>query len=321
MSSNQTHSHESEFKDSKIYVAGHKGFVGSAVVRSLKRHGYKSIVIRDRADLNLSDKMAVRAFFESERPRSVILAAAKVGGIGANNRLRVEFLLENLEIQNHIISAAADFGVEKLVFLGSSCIYPKQARYPITEDQLLSGPFEPTNEPYALAKVAGIKLCEAYFEEYGKRFISLMPTNVFGPNERFDSENSHVIPSMMCKVFKAMQEKATCVTFWGTGKPLRELIHSDDLADGVVVALENWEKNEIVNIGSGQEYTIADIAHRVCKACGYQGDIRWDSSRPDGVFRKVMDSTKIRSLGWIPSRTLDEGLEVMAREAKVFLGG
>ncbi len=303
-------------KSDKVFVAGHLGFVGSAVVRSLTRHGYSNILTRTRNELNLQNKRDVQDFFSKENPEHVILAAAKVGGIGANSKYVVEFLLENLEIQNNVISAAADHGVKKLVFLGSSCIYPKAATYPITEDQLLSGPFEPTNEPYALAKVAGIKLCQAYFKEYQKNFISVMPTNVYGPNERYDSENSHVIPSMMVKVFEAIRQKKESVTFWGTGKPLREFIHADDLADGIVVCFEKWNQPEIVNIGSQQETSIFELAQMVCKACGFKGKILWDPSRPDGVMRKVMDSSRLRTMNWKPRISLEEGLRQMAEEAR-----
>lgn len=300
--------------DSKIFVAGHRGLVGSAVVRALEARGIKNILTRTRAELDLRDQTAVRKFFESERPEFVVLAAAKVGGIGANSTYPVEFLLENLQIQNNIIPAAADFGVKKLAFLGSSCIYPRNAHYPLTEDQLLASPFEKTNEAYALAKVAGIKLCEYYSKQYGKNFISLMPTNLYGPNDYYDFENSHVIPAMLLKVMKAKKENSGSVTFWGTGKPLREFMHSDDLADAILLCLEKYDSPDLLNVGSGDEYSISDLAKIVCEACDYRGEIRWDASKPDGTPRKIMDSSKMRALGWQPKRKMATELKKIAQE-------
>ena len=299
-------------KNSKIFVAGHRGLVGSAVVRALESRGHSGILRKTRSELDLRDGTAVKKFFESERPEFVVLAAAKVGGIGANSTYPVEFLLENLQIQNSVIPAAANAGVKKLVFLGSSCIYPKNAKYPLTEDQLLTAPFEPTNEAYALAKVVGIKLCEFYSKQYSKNFISLMPTNLYGPNDYYDLENSHVIPAMLLKVMKAKESGSKTVTFWGTGKPLREFMHSDDLADAILVCLEKYNSAELINIGSGDEYSIADLAKVVCEACDFKAEIIWDQSKPDGTMRKVMDSSKIRAMGWSPKRKMAEELRKIA---------
>ncbi len=301
--------------ETKIFVAGHRGLVGSAVVRALQTRGCKNIITRTRQELNLLDSSAVRGFFENERPEIVILAAAKVGGIGANSTFPVEFLVENLGIQNNVISSAANCGAEKLVFLGSSCIYPKNAVYPLTEDQLLTSAFEPTNEPYALAKIAGIKLCQGYRKQYGKNFISVMPTNLYGPNDYYDLENSHVIPAMILKVLKARKENAKSVTFWGTGKPLREFLHSDDLAQAIILCIEKYDSPEIINIGSGEEVSISELAKLVVEATGFAGEIQWDASKPDGTMRKVLDSTKIRALGWKPRLTMQGELKKVAKEA------
>lgn len=300
--------------DKKIFVAGHRGLVGSAVMRALEARGHRQILFKTRQELDLRNSVAVREFFKNERPDYVILAAAKVGGIGANSTYPVEFLLENLQIQNAVIPAAADHGVSKLVFLGSSCIYPKSARYPLTEDQLLTSAFEPTNEAYALAKVAGIKLCQFYAKEYSKNFISVMPTNLYGPNDYYDVEKSHVIPAMLLKVLKAKREGAKVVTFWGTGKPLREFLHSDDLAEAILTCLEKYDSPVLINIGSQEEVSIASLAKMVCEACDFQGEIHWDTSKPDGVMRKVMDSSKIRTLGWKPTRQMNLELKKISAE-------
>jgi GDP-L-fucose synthase len=301
---------------SKIFVAGHRGLVGSAITRALDRKGFKNVVTRSRKELDLRNTAAVQEFFKTERPEFVILAAAKVGGIGANSAFPVEFLLENLQIQNNVISSAAESDVQKLIFLGSSCIYPKQARYPLTEDQLLEGPFEPTNEAYALAKVAGIKLCEFYRKQYSKNFISLMPTSMYGPNDYYDFQKSHVIPAMMLKFLKAKLEGSKTVTLWGTGKVSREFLHSDDLAEAILLCLEKYEEIEFINVGSQEETTIAELAKLICKVTGYKGEIIWDSSKPDGIARKVMDSSKIRKLGWRPRIGLEEGLRSVVPEAE-----
>jgi GDP-L-fucose synthase len=300
----------------KIFVAGHKGLVGSAVVRALVRQNSFDVLSRTKSELDLRSQPAVNEFFQAQKPQFVVLAAAKVGGIGANSTYPVEFLLENLQIQNNVISAAANHGVQKLVFLGSSCIYPKHARYPLTEDQLLTGPFEPTNEAYALAKVAGIKLCQAYAKQYQKNFISLMPTNMYGPNDYYHLENSHVIPAMILKVLKALSLGENKVTFWGSGKPLREFLHADDLADAILLCLEKYNSADLINVGSGIEMSIAEIAQTVCDACEFKGQILWDQSKPDGIARKVMDSSRIRSLGWEPKRKMQDELKAIVQEVR-----
>jgi GDP-L-fucose synthase len=302
--------------DSKIFVAGHAGLVGSAIIRCLKRYGYSEILCRSKDELDLRKSADVQSFFERERPEFVILAAAKVGGVGANSTYPVEFLLENLQIQNNVISSAAEYGVQKLVFLGSSCIYPKNARQPLTEDQFLTGPFEPTNEAYALAKSAGVRLCEYYHRQYRKNFISLMPTNLYGPNDYYHFENSHVIPAMMLKILKAKKENRPSVTLWGTGKPLREFLHSDDLAEAVVACLEKYDDPSLINIGSGLEISIFELSQLVAKVCDYRGKIEWDSTKPDGIMRKIMNSEKISQMGWRAKISLEEGLRGIVHEAE-----
>lgn len=303
------------YRDSKIYVAGHRGLVGSAICRALKRHNYTPPLARTHAELDLADQKTTEAFFANERPEVVILAAAKVGGIGANSTYPVEFLLENLRIQNNVISAAANFGVQKLVFLGSSCIYPKSARYPLTEDQLLTGAFEPTNEAYALAKVSGIKLCEYYSKQYGKNFISLQPTNLYGPNDFYDFDKSHVIPAMLLKFLAAKKESSSSVRLWGSGSVYREFLHSDDLAEAILTALENYDNSELMNVGSGEELKISELAEAVREVTGFAGKIEWDQSKPDGVYRKALDSSRIQALGWKPKLGLKEGLQSVLDEA------
>lgn len=299
---------------SRVFVAGHRGLVGSAVCRALEARGFKNVITRSRQELDLRDEQRVREFFKNERPEFVVLAAARVGGIGANSREPVQFLEENLRIQLNVISSAAESHVEKLVFLGSSCIYPKEARYPLTEDQLLTGPFEPTNEAYALAKVVGLKHCQYYAQQYGKKFISLMPTNLYGPNDYYDEERSHVIPAMLVKVLKAQRENLKSVTFWGSGKPMREFLHSDDLAEAVLFSIENYESETLLNVGSGEEISIKDLALLIKDVSGFEGEIVWDQSKPDGMLRKPIDSSAIRSLGWTPRRSLRKGLEEAWRE-------
>lgn len=296
-------------KNEPIYVAGHRGMVGSAVVRKLQAEGHTHILTRTRRELDLRDRAAVRAFFETERPSYVVDAAAKVGGIVANNTYPVEFLLENIEIQNNVISAAADSGVKKLLFLGSSCIYPKFAPQPIREDSLLTGPLEPTNDAYALAKIAGIKLCQSYAKQYGKNFISAMPTNLYGPNDNFDLQNSHVLPALIRKVHAAKQSGATTVPIWGTGSPRREFLHADDLADGCHFLLENYDSPEIVNIGCGEDVTIRELAETVCDVVGFGGTLEFDTSKPDGTPRKLLDMSKLFGLGWKPRIPLRDGIK------------
>ena len=295
-------------KESKIFVAGHRGMVGSAIVRRLQAEGFTQILTRNRSDLDLLDRLAVRRFFEIERPEFVFDAAARVGGIIANSEKPVEFLIENLTIQNNVIQAAADFGAAKLLFLGSSCIYPKLAPQPISEDSLLTGPLEPTNDAYALAKIAGIKLCQAYAKQHGKNFISAMPTNLYGPNDNFDLRTSHVLPALIRKVHEAKTSGARTVAVWGTGTPRREFLHVDDLADACLFLLNNYDSPEIVNIGCGEDFTIRELVETVCETLGFDGDLVFDTSKPDGTPRKLLNIEKLRSLGWSPRIPLREGI-------------
>ena len=291
-----------------IYVAGHRGMVGSAIVRRLQGAGFNEILTRSRSELDLLDRSAVRAFFENQRPAIVVDAAAKVGGIAANNEQPVEFLLQNITIQNNIIEAAADFGTKKLLFLGSSCIYPKFATQPIPESALLTGALEPTNEAYALAKIAGIKLCQAYWHEYGKIFISGMPTNLYGPNDNFDLQSSHVLPALIRKAHEAMERGEKTLVVWGTGTPRREFLHVDDLADACLFLLDRYDSPEIINIGCGQDVTIRELAETVCQVLGFQGDMVFDTSKPDGTPRKLLDMRKLFGLGWRPKIALRDGI-------------
>ena len=282
--------------------------VGSAIVRALASQGLTQILTRPRAELDLLDRSAVRAFFEKERPEFVIDAAARVGGIVANSEKPVEFLLENLTLQNNLIEAAADFGCAKLLFLGSSCIYPKLAPQPIREDALLTGPLEPTNDAYAIAKIAGIKLCQAYAREYGKNFLSAMPTNLYGPHDNFDLHTSHVLPALIRKIHEAKKSGAPEVLVWGTGTPRREFLHADDLADACVFLLKNYDSPDIINIGSGEDTTIRSLAELVCEVLDYDGTLVFDPTKPDGTPRKLMDSSRLFSLGWKPKISLREGI-------------
>lgn len=295
-------------KAAKIFVAGHRGMVGSAVVRRFQRAGFENILTRTRQELDLMDRSAVRAFFEAERPDYVVDAAARVGGIAANFEKPVEFLIENLTIQNNVIQAAADCGVMKLLFLGSSCIYPKLAPQPLTEDALLTGPLEPTNDAYAIAKIAGIKLCQAYAREYGKNFISGMPTNLYGPNDNFDLHTSHVLPALIRKVHEAKKDGAQEVSVWGSGTPRREFLHVDDLADACFFLLENYDSPEIVNIGCGEDVSIRELAETVCEVLGFEGSLVFDSSKPDGTPRKLMHVGRLLALGWKPRIGLKDGI-------------
>jgi GDP-L-fucose synthase len=294
--------------DSKIFVAGHRGMVGSAVVRALQNQGHTSLLLRTRQEVDLLDRHAVRTFFEKERPEFVIDAAARVGGIIANFEKPVEFLVENLTIQNNVIQAAADFGCAKLLFLGSSCIYPKMAPQPIPESALLTGPLEPTNDAYAIAKIAGIKLCQAYAREYGKNFLSGMPTNLYGPFDNFDLHTSHVLPALIRKVHEAKKTAAREVTVWGTGTPRREFLHADDLAEACVFLLKNYDSPELVNIGFGDDVTIRELAETVCDVIGFEGNLVFDTTKPDGTPRKLMDSSRLFHLGWKPRIPLREGI-------------
>jgi GDP-L-fucose synthase len=295
-------------KAAKIFVAGHRGMVGSAVLRRFQQAGFKNILTRTRKELDLMDRSAVRAFFEAERPDYVVDAAARVGGIAANFEKPVEFLIENLTIQNNVIQAAADFGVTKLLFLGSSCIYPKLAPQPLTEDALLTGPLEPTNDAYAIAKIAGIKLCQAYAREYGKNFISGMPTNLYGSNDNFDLHTSHVLPALIRKVHEAKKDGAQEVSVWGSGTPRREFLHVDDLADACFFLLENYDSPEIVNIGCGEDVSIRELAEIVCEVLGFEGSLVFDSSKPDGTPRKLMHVGRLLALGWKPRIGLKDGI-------------
>ena len=285
-------------KEAKIYVAGHRGMVGSAIVRKLHSLGYNNLITKTSAELDLKNQSAVQAFFEKEQPEYVFLAAAKVGGIVANNTYRADFLYENLEIQNNVIHQAYLNGVKKLMFLGSSCIYPKLAPQPLKESYLLSGFLEPTNEPYAIAKIAGIKMCEAYRAQYNCNFISVMPTNLYGPNDNYSLENSHVLPAMIRKFHEAKVQNKPYMELWGTGSPMREFLHADDLAEACLYLMENYNDSELVNIGTGEDVTIRSLAEKVQKIVGFEGDIRWDSSKPDGTPRKLMDVSKLHGLGW-----------------------
>lgn len=292
----------------KIFVAGHRGLVGSAMVRRLERGGFENVVTRDRAELDLRDRVAVMDFFTKERPQIVVLAAAKVGGIKANNDNPVEFLLWNLEIQNNVIAAAHKSGAEKLLFLGSSCVYPKHAPQPIREDALLTSPLEPTNEPYAIAKIAGLRLCQAYAREYGANFISVMPTNLFGPRDNFDPVSSHVVPALLRRAHEAKVAGARELVIWGSGRPLRELLHVDDVADACVFLLEHYDSPEIINVGRGRDISVRELAEVICDVVGFAGELRWDTSKPDGTPRKLLDTSRIAALGWTPRIELRDGL-------------
>lgn len=292
----------------KIYVAGHRGLLGSAVVRRLEADGFTNVLKRDHAQLDLADEQAVREFVCNERPAIVIFAAAKVGGIKANNDCPVEFLLENLRIQNNVIAAAHEFGVRKLLFFGSSCIYPKFAPQPIPETALLSGPLEPTNEAYAVAKIAGIKLCQAYAREYGANFISVMPTNLYGPKDNFDLETSHVLAALLRKAHEAKTRQARELVVWGTGKPRREFLHVDDAASACLFLLAKYDSPEIINVGCGEDISIRELAELICDIVGYDGELAWDTTKPDGTPRKLLDVAKLKTLGWSPTIPLRKGI-------------
>ena len=296
-------------KDSKIYVAGHRGLVGSAILTKLKEKGYTNLVYRASSELDLRDKFAVDAFFAEEKPEFVFLAAAKVGGIVANNEYPADFIRDNLLIQTNVIDASYRNNVEKLLFLGSTCIYPKLAPQPLKEEYLLTGELEPTNEPYAIAKIAGIKMCESYNRQYGTKYISAMPTNLYGPNDNFDLKTSHVLPALLRKFHEAKESNAPFVEMWGTGTPKREFLYSDDLADACVFLMDTYEGNEIVNIGVGDDIAIKELGEKVKAVVGYEGEIQFDTTKPDGTPRKLVDVTKINSLGWKATTSLEEGLE------------
>lgn len=296
-------------KDAKIYIAGHRGMVGSAICRNLKSKGFDNLITRTSSELDLRNQAAVEDFFESEKPDYVFLAAAKVGGIQANNIYRAEFLYDNLIMEANIIHSAYKNSVEKLLFLGSSCIYPKLAAQPLVEDALLTGKLEPTNEPYAIAKIAGIKLCEAYRDQYDSNFISAMPTNLYGPNDNYDLQNSHVLPALIRKFHEARESGVDKVEIWGTGSPLREFLHVDDLAQACVFLMESYNGKQFVNVGTGEDISIKDLALLIKDIVGFKGELIFDSSKPDGTPRKLMDVSRIHSLGWKHKINLREGIE------------
>ena len=295
-------------KTDKIYIAGHKGMVGSAILRNLQSQGYQNFILKGLSELDLRNQQAAADFFKEEKPDYVFLAAAKVGGIMANNTYRADFIYENLMIQNNVIHQSYLNGVKKLLFLGSSCIYPKLAPQPLKEDYLLTGLLEPTNEPYAIAKIAGIKMCDAYRSQYGCNFISVMPTNLYGENDNYDLKNSHVLPAMIRKFHEAKISGAASVTLWGTGSPMREFLHADDMADACVYLMENYNEEGLVNIGTGKDLTIKELSEMIKKIVGFVGEIVWDTTKPDGTPRKLLDVSKLHSLGWKEKIPLKEGI-------------
>ncbi|TRX13409.1 GDP-L-fucose synthase [Flavobacterium gawalongense] len=303
-------------KQDKIYIAGHRGMVGSAILRALQAEGYTNFVLRTSSELDLRNQQAVADFFAQEKPDYVFLAAAKVGGIIANNTYRADFIYENLMIQNNVIHQAYVNNVKKLMFLGSSCIYPKLAPQPLKEDYLLTGVLEPTNEPYAIAKIAGIKMCDAYRDQYGCNFISVMPTNLYGPNDNYDLTTSHVLPAMLRKFIMAKRNGDASVTIWGTGSPKREFLHADDLAEACLFLMENYNEAGLVNIGIGEDISILDLARLVKEVVGFEGDIVTDTSKPDGTPRKLMDVSKLNGLGWKAKISLAEGIQKVYDEIR-----
>ena len=295
-------------KSDKIFVAGHRGMVGSALIRALEAAGFKNLIKRGRSELDLTDAPAVTSFFANEKPEIVLFAAAKVGGIKANNDQPVEFLLDNLRVQNNVIAAAHENGVRKLLFLGSSCIYPRLAPQPIPESALLTGPLEPTNDAYAIAKIAGIKLCQAFSREYGANFISAMPTNLYGPNDNFGLEESHVLAALLRKAHDAKRSGARELVVWGTGTPRREFLHVDDCASACLFLLEKYDSPEIINVGCGEDISIRELAELICDLVGFDGELTWEKTNPDGTPRKLLDVSKLRALGWAPTIPLRDGI-------------
>lgn len=292
----------------KIFIAGHKGLVGSAITRALRKDGFNNLLERDRAQVNLLNQQQVNDFFAAERPDFVFLAAAKVGGIYANNTYRGEFIYDNLTIQSNVIEAARLYSTKRLLFLGSSCIYPRNCSQPMREEHLLTAPLEPTNEPYAIAKIAGIKMCEAYNNQYGTDFLSVMPTNLYGPHDNFNLETSHVLPALLRKVHEAKLANAKNVTVWGSGTPKRELLHVDDMAAACIFMITQNDTKDIVNIGSGEEVTIRQLAELICEVVGFSGELIFDASKPDGTPRKLLDISRLTQLGWRPQIKLKEGI-------------
>ncbi|MGV6944628.1 GDP-L-fucose synthase [Sphingobacterium kyonggiense] len=303
-------------KQAKIYVAGHRGMVGSAILRKLQELGYTNLITRTSKELDLRDQQAVKAFFEQEKPDYVFLAAAKVGGIMANNTYRADFIYENLAIQNNVIHYAHESDVKKLMFLGSSCIYPKMAPQPLNEDSLLTGPLEYTNEPYAIAKIAGIKMIESYRLQYGDNYISVMPTNLYGINDNYHPENSHVLPALIRRFHEAKVNGTPSVSIWGSGTPLREFMYADDLADACVFLMNNYNEEQFVNIGVGEDISIKDLALMIKEVVGYEGQLEFDSSKPDGTPRKLMDVSKLKGLGWEAKTNLREGIALAYEDFK-----
>ena len=301
-------------KKDKIYIAGHRGMVGSAISRKLAKEGFENIIVRTSAELDLRNQGDVHEFFESEKPDFVFMAAAKVGGILANNTYRADFLYDNIMIQNNVIHASFQNDVKKLMFLGSSCIYPKMAPQPLKEEFLLTGELEPTNEPYAIAKIAGIKMCDAFRSQYGCNYISVMPTNLYGPNDNYDLSNSHVLPALIRKFHEAKLNQSPEVVIWGTGRPRREFLHADDLADACYFLMQNYNEPGLINIGTGEDIEIGELAKLVSKIVGYEGSIVHDHSKPDGTPRKLMDVTKLAKLGWTASIGLEEGIRKVYKE-------
>ena len=297
-------------KNAKVYVAGHAGLVGSALLKKLREQGYSNFLIRDKKDLNLRDQAAVNSFFDREKPEYVFLAAALVGGIHANNPSPADFIYDNLLIECNIIQAAHVIQVKKLLFLGSSCIYPRNCPQPMKEEYLLTGPLEPTNEPYAVAKIAGIKMCQAYNRQYGTKFISVMPTNLYGPNDNYHPDNSHVLPALISRFHKAKLEHKPWVEAWGTGSPRREFYYSEDMAEACIYLMQNYEDSQIVNIGCGQDLTIKELTILVAMAVGYQGEIRWNPAKPDGMPQKLLDVSRLHGLGFTRHTPLEEGLKL-----------
>jgi GDP-L-fucose synthase len=303
-------------KDSKIYVAGHRGMVGSAILRALKAEGYTNFILRTSKELDLRNQVEVQEFFRKENPEYVFLAAAKVGGIMANNIFRAEFLYDNLMIQNNVLHQAYEHGVKKLLFLGSSCIYPKLAPQPLSENALLTGELEPTNEPYAIAKISGIKMADAYRSQYGCHFISAMPTNLYGPNDNYDVQNSHVLPALMRKLILAKKSNEKSITIWGSGAPLREFMHADDLADACLFLMKNFDEPGFVNVGVGEDISILDLTKLIAKVVGFEGEIQTDISKPDGTPRKLMNVAKLHNMGWKHRIDLEEGIRMVYEDVK-----